>query len=78
MTSAIADYPHEFRVVEIFDQDDGYLMLRGTVTDYSIENDPVAAEGLRRGIIDYTTGYAPDIGPGLPGDRNVELWIKKP
>ncbi len=78
MTSAIADYPHEFRVVEIFDQDNGYLMLRGTVTDYSVENDPVAAEGLRRGIIDYTSGYAPDIGPGQPGDRNVELWIKKP
>jgi 3',5'-cyclic AMP phosphodiesterase CpdA len=78
MTSAIADYPHEFRVVEIFDQDNGYLMLRGTVADYSVENDPVAAEGLRRGIIDYTSGWAPDIGPGLPGDRNVELWVKKP
>ena len=78
MTSAIADYPHEFRVVEIFDQDDGYLMLRGTVADYSTENDPVAAEGLRRGIIDFTSGWAPDIGPGQPGDRNVELWVKKP
>jgi 3',5'-cyclic AMP phosphodiesterase CpdA len=78
MTSAIADYPHEFRVVEIFDQDNGYLMLRGTVADYSIENDPVAAEGLRRGVIDFTSGWVTDQGPGTVKDRNVELWIKKP
>jgi 3',5'-cyclic AMP phosphodiesterase CpdA len=78
MTSAIADYPHEFRVVEIFDQDDGYLMLRGTVADYSTENDPVAAEGLRRGVTDFTSGWVTDQGPGQPKDRNVELWIKKP
>lgn len=77
MTSAIADFPHEFRVVEIFDQDNGFLMLRGTCVDFATDGDDVAAEGRKRGVIDLVSGWTPG-GVGTADDRNVELWIKKP
>lgn len=78
MTAAIADFPHQFRVVEIFDQDNGWLMLRATAVNFSVEGDAVANEGRRRGVVDSTSGWLPDDGTGKPDDRNVELWIKKP
>ncbi len=78
MTSAIADFPHEFRVVEIFDQDNGWLMLRGTCVDYAVDGDPVAAQGRRLGVVDYQSGWGGAGGLGNKDDRNVELWIKKP
>jgi 3',5'-cyclic AMP phosphodiesterase CpdA len=81
MTSAIADYPHQFRVIEIFDQDNGWIMLRGTCVDLAVDGDPVAAEGRKLGVIDFTSGWvggANGDGPGKPEDRNVEIWIKKP
>jgi hypothetical protein len=78
MTAAIADFPHQFRVVEIFDQDNGWLMMRATAVDFSVDGDPVAKEGRRRGTVDLTTGWLPDDGTGGADERNVELWIKKP
>lgn len=77
MTSAIADFPHEFRLVEIFDQDNGWLMLRGTCVDFATDGDDVAAEGRKRGVVDLEAGWTPG-GVGTADDRNVELWIKKP
>lgn len=78
MTAAIADFPHQFRVVEIYDQDNGWLMMKATAADFSVEGDPVAADGRRRGTVDFTSGWLPDDGRGKTEDRNVELWIKKP
>lgn len=78
MTSAIADFPHEFRIVEIWDQDNGWLMLRATCVDLSTENDPVAEEGRRLGTIDMLSGWSPDGGPGTLEQRNVDLYVKKP
>jgi hypothetical protein len=77
MTSAIADFPHQFRVVEIFDQDNGWIMLRGTAVDFAMEGDPIALEGKRRGIVDFTSGWLPK-DEVAASDRNVEIWIKKP
>jgi 3',5'-cyclic AMP phosphodiesterase CpdA len=77
MTSAIADFPHQFRVVELFDQDNGWIMLRGTCVDFSVDGDPIAAEGKRRGVIDFTSGWLPT-KTIQPSDKNVEVWIKKP
>ena len=78
MTSAIADYPHEFRVLELYDQDNGWLMLRATCVDFALENDPVAALGRKKGTVDVVSGWTANDGPGTKADRNVELWIKKP
>jgi hypothetical protein len=78
MSSAIADFPHQFRVLELYDEDNGWLMLRATCTDFSTENDSVAAEGRARGVVDFTSGWQPGDGRGAVEDRNVELWIRKP
>lgn len=77
MTAAIADYPHQFRVIEIFDQDNGWLMLRATAVDFSLEGDPIATEGKKRGVIDFTSGWLPKDDVDAT-HRNVEIWIKKP
>ncbi len=77
ITGSIADQKHQARVVEIWDQDDGWLMLRATSLDYRVEGDPVAAEGRRMSIADFTSGWGKD-GSGTAQDRNVELWIKAP
>jgi hypothetical protein len=65
------------RVIEIYDQDNGYLSIRGIALDYSTEGDPIAEEGRLRGVVDFTSGWVPD-GRGEQAARNVELWIKKP
>lgn len=78
MTSAIADYPHQFRVVELFDQDNGWIMMRATCVDFAIDGDAVAAEGRRRGVVDIVSGWLPREGDTAADDRNVEIWIQKP
>ena len=76
-TSALADYPHQARIVEIWDQDNGWVMLRATQVDFDVTDDPIAAEGRRRGVMDFVSGWNPD-GSGELEDRNVELWIEEP
>jgi 3',5'-cyclic AMP phosphodiesterase CpdA len=78
MTSALADFPHQLRLIEIWDQDNGWLMLQGTLVDFSTMADPVAKEGRRLGALDFVSGWASSLGPGNVEDRNVEIWIKKP
>lgn len=78
MTSALADFPHQLRIVEVFDQDNGWLMLRTTNVDFSVMGDPVALEGRTLGTLDFVAGWTGGSGPGQPEDRNVEIWIEKP
>ncbi|MFO0677575.1 MAG: hypothetical protein U0169_13650 [Polyangiaceae bacterium] len=77
MTSSLADYPHQIRRVEIFDDDNGFLRIRGTCVDLDVSGDPVAEAGRKRGVVDFTSGYMSD-GRGTALDRNVELLIAKP
>ena len=53
-------------------------MMRATCVDFSHENDPVAAEGKKRGIVDFTSGWLPTDADIAGGDKNVEIWIPKP
>jgi 3',5'-cyclic AMP phosphodiesterase CpdA len=78
MTSALADFPHQIRIVEIFDQDNGWLMLTTTNVDFSVMGDPVALEGRTLGTMDFVAGWTGGSGPGTLDDRNVELWIERP
>jgi 3',5'-cyclic AMP phosphodiesterase CpdA len=79
MSSAIADFPHQFRTIEIFDQDNGWVMLRATCVNLDVSNDPVGDYGRQLGTIDLTSGWMPTDGRGAgPEVRNVELWTKKP
>lgn len=77
LTSALADHPHQVRVIEIFDQDNGWVMLRATALDFASHDDAVAEEGRRLGLLDRVSGWW-NKGTGRPEDRNVELWIPKP
>ena len=77
MTPAIADWPHQLRTIEIFDQDDGWLMIRATCVDVALENDPVTADAKKRGTVDVVAGWLPQTTVNA-NDRNVEAWIRKP
>lgn len=76
-TAAVLDYPHQSRIVEIWDDDNGFVRVRATVLDLATENDPLAAEGRRLGTLDHVIAWTDD-GRGTPGDRNVELHIPNP
>jgi 3',5'-cyclic AMP phosphodiesterase CpdA len=77
MTAALADFPHQGRIVEIWDQDNGWVMLRATAIDLASEGDPVAAAGYTLGTLDFVSRWADD-GRGPEGERNVEVWIEAP
>lgn len=76
-TAALADWPHQMRLVEIRDEDNGFVTLTMIALDFSTENDALAADGRARGVADRTTGWVGD-GAGLVSDRNVRLWIAAP
>jgi 3',5'-cyclic AMP phosphodiesterase CpdA len=78
MTSALADFPHQIRLIEVWDEDNGWLMLRATNVDFSTMGDPVALEARTLGTMDFVAGWASSDGRGEANERNVELWIKKP
>ncbi len=77
MTSSLADFPHQFRVVELWDDDNGWLRLSSQVANFSTENDDVSAEARKLGVADAVAGWAHN-GSGTTADRNVELSIQKP
>jgi 3',5'-cyclic AMP phosphodiesterase CpdA len=76
-TAALADYPHQSRLLEIWDEDNGYLRIHTSTLDFSVEGDPIAADGRQLGTLDYVTGWSFDDGPGTPEDRNVDLFVPK-
>lgn len=78
ITSAIADHPHQMRVFEIRDEDNGFYSLSSIALDVAMpDDDPIAQEGRLRGITDNTSGWQPT-GEGVPEDRNVRLFFQLP
>jgi 3',5'-cyclic AMP phosphodiesterase CpdA len=78
MTSALADYPHQMRIVEIWQHEQGWYALKATNVDYSTEGDAVAAEGRRLGVLDWVAGWIPAESTGTADDRNTMVWIQRP
>lgn len=76
-TNGVVDYPNQFRVVEVWDDDNGWLRLRTVMVDYATDGDAVAQAAKRLEVADYISGWAPD-GSGTAAERNVELHIPKP
>jgi Calcineurin-like phosphoesterase len=74
ITSALSDYPHQMRVIELWDEDNGFVTMRSVALDYATDDDPVAADGRAHGIADFTAGWAEDAA-GVADDRNVRLWV---
>jgi len=77
-TSAIADYPQQFRVVEIFDEGAGWARIRATVVDIDWAGMSSAAKlGRTYAVLDFTSGWGQPGGSGkTSAERNVDLWIK--
>jgi hypothetical protein len=76
-TSALADWPHQVRVFEIWDQGGGAMTIRGIPVDFAVDDDPIAEEGRTLGVVDLTSGWGGD-GSGAEGQRAIELWAGVP
>lgn len=74
-TSALADFPHQMRLIEIHDQHNGYLTITGVSVDIAFTGDLLAEDAYKLGVLDTTSGWSPN-GSGDLKDRNVRLWIK--
>lgn len=77
-TSALADYPHQARILEIWDEDNGYVSLHATYADLDLTDEPLAEEGRHLGVMDYVSGWNTFFAEGITKDRNVRALIKKP
>jgi 3',5'-cyclic AMP phosphodiesterase CpdA len=93
-TPAIADWPKQSRLLELFDNRDGNLSLFGTVIDHAAtvttpapgtaatEMGAMELASLSRvfSFNDHQGGWrcTPPCGEGNPSDRNVELLIRDP
>ncbi len=75
---ALADFPNQLRLLEVWDQDNGSLTIRTVAFDYVADDDPIADAGRTMGVLDYTSFWEGDGRGPSPADRNVELWIAKP
>ncbi len=76
ITAALADYPNQMRMIEVWDKDNGFMALRAINLDYSTEGDPIAEDGRKRSVVDLTSGWIEDQS-GNADDRNVVLYVKK-
>ena len=75
-TASIADFPQQARVLELWDEDNGWLRLRATNLD--VPNDtPLLSEARVLAVMDWTTAWF-DSAPTAAEDRNVDVWVKKP
>lgn len=77
VSSSLADFPHQMRLVEVWDLDNGFFGIRLVAFDYQTEGDPIAEEGRKLGILDVTTGWELDAS-GVIEDRNTELHVAAP
>lgn len=76
-SGALIDYPNQLRLIELYDEDNGWLSVRATAVDVATDDDPPAEEARRRAQVDFTAGWQPD-GRGAPDQRNAILWVRKP
>lgn len=76
-TAAIIDFPHQFRLMELWDADNGSYMLRATGVEVETRQDPVAEQGRVHGILDFTSDWG-GFWPAGERDQNVEVWAKAP
>lgn len=75
-TASLADFPQQARLLELWDEDNGWLRLRATSIDPPVDT-PLLAEARRLAVLDWTTGWF-DSPPTRPEDRNVDVWVRKP
>jgi hypothetical protein len=79
LTSApLGSYPHQARVIELWDEDNGYVALEAIYVDMDMRGDPVAEQGRHLGVMDYASGWNPQFATGITRDRNLRVYAKTP
>ncbi len=76
-TSSLVEFPNWMRIIEINDEDNGYLSAQLVGLEFATDKDPVSDQGRKLAIVDYVSAWGTD-GVGTKSDRNVKLYIKKP
>jgi len=77
-TSALADYPHQARIIELWDEDNGYVSLQAIYVDLDMDDEAVAEAGRHLGVMDYVSGWNTFFALGKTSKRNAILYMKKP
>ncbi|HET8938530.1 MAG TPA: hypothetical protein VFN67_34030 [Polyangiales bacterium] len=77
-SAALGDYPHQARVVELWDEDNGFVALETVYVDMDMRKDPVAEQGRHLGLMDFTSGWNPQFATGMTEQRNLRVFAKKP
>ncbi len=78
MTSAVADWPQQFRVYEVFEESTTLIRLRVTAVDIDFTSGSTATAAMRGRTycaMDWSTGWGGG-GTGKTDDRNVDMFIK--
>ncbi len=78
MTSAIADWPQQFRVFEVFEEATNLIRLRVTAVDIDFASGSTAvaaSRGRKLCAMDWSTGWGGG-GTGNTDDRNVDVFLK--
>lgn len=73
-TASLVEFPNQMRLVEIADEDNGYVSIQLIGVDFATDDDVVAEQGRRLAILDHISGW----GGGDAGsvqDRNVKLYV---
>ncbi len=76
-TCSLVEFRNQMRLVEIADEDNGYLSIQLIGVDFATDDDVVAEEGRRLAILDHTSGWGTG-HEGTPTDRNVKLYEALP
>jgi hypothetical protein len=76
MTSAMADWPLQSRIVEIVDNGDGTLSIFATTVDFD-EASCLERRFRRLALMDWASGWVDDWS-SAPEDNDVELLIRLP
>ena len=76
-TCSLVEFPQQMRLIEVTDEDNGYLSFRLVGVDFATDGDDVAEMGRALSILDHTSGWGAGYA-GLVEDRNVKLYVPKP
>lgn len=77
-SAALGDYPHQARVLTLWDEDNGFVSLEAIYVDMDMRKDPVAEQGRHLGLMDFTSGWNPQFATGMTEQRNLRVFAKTP
>ncbi len=76
-TSSLIEFPNQMRMIEVTDEDNGYLSVQLVGIDFATDGDDVAEQGRVYAIVDHTSGWGAG-SAGSTSDRNVKLYVPVP